>query len=156
MTKRQRNNLIKLAKYLAQPKKNLKAKFSMEYYTDNHHHTGYSTECGTVGCAAGHGPYAGIKKYKNECWYKYVERAFGVKLASDWLYLFSTYWINHDNTPKGTAKRIIHYLENGVPYKFDIDEHNCKYLSDDNISWILFSPKAYYGKINLKKELAKL
>ncbi len=41
--------------------------------------------CGTVACAAGHGPAAGIPPKQFDTWDSYIERSFGIKRA-DGLY----------------------------------------------------------------------
>lgn len=102
-------NLRKLANYL---KGQLKAAFDMDVYTKE---SWERDDCGTGGCAAGHGPYAGIIK-ANESWTSYVTRAFGLHVsdpARSWC--FSSQWCNTDNTPLGAAKRIEWLLEHGVP-----------------------------------------
>lgn len=110
-------NLLKLATYLLSGE--LKATFSMHRYTEhilvkNQHE---ATECGTVGCAAGHGPYAGIIKYSSESWNDYVERVFGVGSwdTEYWAWLFSAGWVYTDNTPEGAAKRILYLIRHGLP-----------------------------------------
>lgn len=76
-------------------------------------------ECGTICCAAGYGPTAGIPAQKHETWETYVTRAFGaLPDASDynlWDWAFSAKWVDIDNTPAGAARRIRHYLEHGLP-----------------------------------------
>ncbi len=110
-TPEQRANLKRLAEYLLSKK--LRAKFNMETYADSMHEF-YGTSCGTVGCAIGHGPYAGIAKYPKESWIEYSDRAFGsVVHFSDWL--FSDKWAKTDNTPRGAALRIKYTLKHGVP-----------------------------------------
>lgn len=84
--------------------------------------------CGTAACAAGHGPSAGIKARKDEDWRQYVGRVFGCgdSLPDDGFeyaafeFLFDSYWNDVDNTPKGAAKRIYYFLENGLPSKSDV------------------------------------
>lgn len=72
--------------------------------------------CNTAACAVGHGPLAGIKVYRDYDWWDYAKRVFGAgegSRAFEWL--FAPGWSYTDNTPKGAAKRIRIYVENGVP-----------------------------------------
>lgn len=114
MTKKQKQNLLKLVKYLEQPK--LDAKFNMVCYGDETITTS-STDCGSVGCAVGHGPYAGIRKFKSEDWYQYSRRVFGLNY-NEWIWCFDDLWIYLDNTPKGAAARIRLLLEKGLPSNY--------------------------------------
>lgn len=116
------DSLRKLASYLLQPE--LKAKFDMIAYSD-WQHDDESTECGTVGCAAGHGPYAGIEKLSTESWQEYTVRVFGLKntgytntviiTSGEWSWCFHPNWEEIDNTPSGAAKRILWLLKYGMP-----------------------------------------
>jgi hypothetical protein len=118
-------NLIKLAVYLRtlpadyrqfsmtffywDPGKdpNLTSSFlsDMELLDQNH-------PCGTVACAAGHGPAAGVPRADDERdWNKYLDRAFGgSNVKSVYCPMFSADWANWDNTPRGAAARIIYAL----------------------------------------------
>ena len=116
ITEEQRDNLKKLADYLLSG--NLRAEFDIGRFADSFNQT--QTNCGTVGCAIGHGPDAGIVKWKNEDWVKYSFRNFGSEYDPfqedelfDWC--FSSDWENIDNTPDGAAKRILYMLEKGIP-----------------------------------------
>lgn len=61
-----------------------------------------------MGCAAGHGPYAGIPKHPNETWTEYDARVFD--LTDDaWSWCFNGNWANHDNTPEGAAAENLSY-----------------------------------------------
>lgn len=114
-----RDNLLKLATYLLSG--NLKADFDMSVYTCGDHFQSSTplsmrTTCGTVGCAVGHGPYAGIPKKSAEDWQTYGYRAFGVlPLSPEFNWMFSADWANTDNTPEGAARRILYTLRKGVP-----------------------------------------
>lgn len=111
MTPEHKQNLLRLAEYL---EGELKAKFDMEYYSElsTRSYMSYSacelgpgvTACGSVGCAVGHGPYAGIPKEKDEYWTNYAHRVFG----KFWGYAFHGSWseIPEQNTPRATAARI--------------------------------------------------
>ena len=105
-----RKNLRILADYLESKK--LKAAFSMETYSADGE--SYKPNCGAVGCAIGHGPYAGIPKRVSESWDAYDTRVFGLQgEALRWC--FSSRWAEIDNTPEGAAKRIRYLLEHGAP-----------------------------------------
>jgi hypothetical protein len=117
LTEEQVSNLKKLAEYLNRSE--LPAKFDMNTYCgeemmelDN----GFPTICGSVGCAVGHGPYAGIPKNDYESWTEYSRRAFtNGRRTTLFLFLFSEDWAAVDNTPKGAAKRIEYFIRYGVP-----------------------------------------
>lgn len=105
-------NLRQLAAYLLSGE--LKSEFNMGQFCDSGEL--YVSHCGTAGCAAGHGPYAGIPKRPTEDWYDYMLRVFGVRTDEelyDWT--FSGFWYQSDNTPEGAAKRILWALDHGVP-----------------------------------------
>lgn len=116
-----RQALKQLADYLWAG--SLQAKFNMFWYDDETTRDRIgrgSSDCGTVGCAAGHGPYAGIPKLLDETWDKYTLRVFGISSALYldnylWRFIFSGSWSSIDNTPQGAAKRIYYVLEHGVP-----------------------------------------
>lgn len=146
LSKTARNNLLKLARGLLTqtppPRFGMQSymTFKNEGYVSDTYLDGnfYSTDvaiskpdiytdpkCGTVACAAGHGPLYGMKKRKDEEWSDYVYRVF-LPLADasydayffrsavfDWL--FSAHWSDTDNTPKGAAARILYLLDNGLP-----------------------------------------
>ena len=73
----------------------------------------YYNRCGTVACAAGHGPYAGIKAESGEDWSDYVDRVFTGSNYTVWTWLFSSSWAEIDDTPKGAAARIDAFLDRG-------------------------------------------
>ena len=81
------------------------------------------SHCGTVACAAGHGPMAGIEAKPHESWTAYTDRVFGTKINGhfsekdmySWHWMFGAVWTKIDNTPKGAAARIRRYLDRGVP-----------------------------------------
>ncbi|KQS84288.1 hypothetical protein [Rhizobium sp. Leaf383] len=110
-------NLMQLADYLkgVEP-----AAFDMSWYTRDEHGDRLELgahECGTVACAAGYGPAAGIEVLpEDKFWGDYVRRAFAIQAydpAFEWC--FSAAWCLVDNTPAGAAKRIEHMLEHGIP-----------------------------------------
>ena len=136
VTQFQRDNLITLASYLqtVEPptfdmkgffnpsptlELTLNKKSKMWDYASAATEEVYRT-CGTVACAAGHGPLAGIKPLKTETWLNYTKRVFGAHngiYGSEeyllWQWLFSMSWAFVDNTAKGAAARILWYIANG-------------------------------------------
>ena len=74
------------------------------------------TDCGTVGCAVGHAPYAGIPKVLTESWEVYAQRVFGVSPDHNliaWEWLFEADWADRDrDTAYEAAQRIQYYLDN--------------------------------------------
>ncbi len=100
-------NLKKLSSYL---KGELKADFNMANYAA----LVYNTTCGSVGCAIGHGPYAGIPKYKEEHWIDYSFRVFNIS-SNDWYWCFSADWASTDNAALSAATRIDWLIEHGLP-----------------------------------------
>lgn len=115
-------NLKQLAVYL---RSGLKpgTEFDMNAFT----YEDLPTECGSVGCAVGHGPYAGIPKSANESWAMYAYRAFGIHVDSDeWVWLFGSRWATipeyYDHL--SVAKRIHAFLDAGnkVPWTDEDDE----------------------------------
>ncbi len=102
-----RVNLTMLADYLEGGK--LKAGFDMSKYSSDYW---LKTECGSVGCAVGHGPYAGIPKQYSEDWDVYSNRVFIDRgMSSEWC--FGLFWKNIDNSAQGAAKRIRYLLKHG-------------------------------------------
>lgn len=73
------------------------------------------TNCGTVACAVGHGPKAGVpfEEY-DDSWDRYADRAFGCTIADDDVgdFMFGPEWAHgHQpgegtNTPQEAARRI--------------------------------------------------
>lgn len=111
ITKEQEDNLRILADYLLAG--NLKAEFDMIRFCENELMS-EPTNCGSVGCAIGHGPYAGISKNNDEGFLPYSYRVFGF-LYNEWLWCFGPSWARRDNTPEGAGKRILILLEEGLP-----------------------------------------
>lgn len=138
----QRANLDKLATYLENLPEDYEhfemsdymdnSRISIERLTDYARHNGGVAACGTVACAIGHGPAAGIlfededfgKTYfpgvgtldNAPDWSKYslrfVDRQ-GEDMAFNWM--FAGRWHTYDNTHRGAAARIRYYLDHGVP-----------------------------------------
>lgn len=108
-----KTNLKKLAKYL---KGELKSDFNMIRFQSGSTHSNARRRktCGAIGCAVGHGPYAGIPKSPKETWGQYSERVFGLEIDSpEWYWCFSGRWSLIDNTATGAAKRILWLLKHG-------------------------------------------
>lgn len=116
-------NLSKLKSYLK--KGELKARFNMAVFSEIGRSGQIFTDCGSVGCAVGHGPYAGIKKKPEENWNEYTERVFGFRvlqaisaISSPWSWCFDSNWAEVDNTAFGAAIRIEYFLRNNRVPKF--------------------------------------
>lgn len=108
-----KNNLLKLADYLANLRQSEWWKFDMKVFCSDGGLMG-SVDCGAIGCAVGHGPYAGIPKRISESWAAYSFRVFGLDcFAGEWVYLFDAGWsdVPRRNTPKATANRIRRFVE---------------------------------------------
>jgi hypothetical protein len=122
----QRENLLKLADYLATLPKGYKH-FEMAVFfcfdkKENDRQTTppqiirYKRGCGTIACAVGHGPTAGIENKGWRKWGEYTQGAFGIDTFSgDFQFLFSSDWSHYDNTPQGAANRIYYALQHGIP-----------------------------------------
>ena len=132
----QRANLDKLATYLEHLPVDWKH-FDMEVFFDGGHHgdapgeTEYVVDpslidhCGTVACALGHGPAAGIVLSKDAIgpfgidWSEYTEQFVPDNSVYD-RFLFSGVWTSIDNTHRGAAARMRYLLDRGaVPASFD-------------------------------------
>lgn len=75
-------------------------------------------ECGTVCCLLGLGPFAGIEPTEDtDNWRRYASANFTNEFDTLYVFLFHHYWKHIDNSPKGGAKRIHWFLENGMPLK---------------------------------------
>lgn len=144
ITKKKQKNLLKLAIYLLNFKPN-GIKFNMNQYS-SYDFEDYKTDCGTVGCAAGHAPYAGIKKRCSEDWYQFVNRQL-INDMDSFMWMFASKWSTFDNTAIGAAKRILAFLDNdcNVPYgninfyldtsiEIAIKEYNKEYSIDSVVS----------------------
>ena len=92
------------------------------------------TECGTVACAVGHGPSAGIHlSHDDTSWPDYAERVFGAAMNGEsfrnevWDYLFDANWgYGPEATAADAAKRIRIFLSEGIPADFTgakVQEH---------------------------------
>jgi hypothetical protein len=142
MLPEQRQNLLKLADYLDSLPPDYQH-FDMLFYTE---HFGecefdpdeaaakglqYLENCGTVACAVGHGPAAGVALNSNEkrrlahwgtpgaiAWGEYSRRAFYSR-PSEFAFLFASDWAEFDNHHYGAAARIRYLLDRGdAPLSF--------------------------------------
>jgi hypothetical protein len=111
-------NLRQLAAYLL----NLPTeKFDMQDFCRDEHGEKLALnvhECGTIACAVGYGPAAGLPISEADAndWLSYGRRVFGISPGSEtWGWLFSGAWAWKDNTPVGAARRIVHLVEHGLP-----------------------------------------
>ena len=86
MKKKHRDNLLKLADYLATLPDDYE-QFDMTEYMAERDGTYWEAlniyerskpVCGTVACAVGHGPAAGIRVYDDVDWSDYADRVFGI------------------------------------------------------------------------------
>lgn len=111
-TAKQRANLAKLADFLDSGDPRIH--FDMSSYTSSGPDTAHVLKCGSVGCAVGHGPMAGVSAKRNEDWTDYCSRVFTPDYDA-WGWMFGASWQDVDPTAKGAARRIRHYLANGVP-----------------------------------------
>lgn len=114
-TPEQNANLEKLAAYLEGLPSDY-AHFDMSHFhSDGDLETsGGQINCGTVACAIGHGPTAGIKAEAEEDWPEYSQRCF-TENPREWQWCFSDDWVGIDPTHQGAALRIRHMLKSGAP-----------------------------------------
>jgi hypothetical protein len=136
MKKKHKDNLLKLAAYLETLPDDYERFDMFEYMMecDGDDRRYWETlgpderskpSCGTVACAVGHGPAAGIRIYRDLDWTDYSARVFG-EFEGDylvWDYMFSPRWSHTDNTPKGAAARIRTYVTLGhTPTGWSFDD----------------------------------
>lgn len=130
-------NLRQLATYLWKLKDSPFLKthaFRMYRYAETAKEGTEATDCGSVGCAVGHGPYAGLKKLGHESWNKYcvrmfAEGAFDSRLDDSpiWNHFFYGAWQHTDDTPRGAARRILYALRHGFSGS-DYPAHNTQFI----------------------------
>lgn len=71
-------------------------------------------DCGTVACAIGHGPAAGIEANASG-WYDYCREAFGVEFEQpDAEFMFGIHWAEYEPHHWQAAERIGYWLEHGA------------------------------------------
>ena len=127
MNKQQEKNLRKLADGLLNLPVNYKHFDMLSYFRLESGTVGPACaggkellECGTVACAAGHGPSFGIEVERGEIWIGYIQRVFR---SGSYEWCFSDQWAKEDNTPQGAALRILYMLDcGGIPEGFN--SHN--------------------------------
>ncbi len=140
-----RYNLNVLLPYLGKMD-GAKVKFDMNCFSEADSLVNAMT-CGSVGCAVGVAPYAGIVKSEHETWVEYAYRCFGAQhdyealkpgehdAFNNWNWMFSAKWATYWNKPKYSAMRIRHRLKfdtvkdmmdsfeaNGHTYKADLQD----------------------------------
>lgn len=93
----------------------LRTRFSMVDFTDAGNWHDHCLTCGTVGCAVGHGPFAGVPKNSEESWMEYSFRCFVPGTFSCrnglWEYLFHGDWRHGESTAIQAADRIRRVLD---------------------------------------------
>jgi hypothetical protein len=110
-----KENLLRMADYIETVPQE---KFDMELFRAG---DGNTPECNSIGCIIGHCTVLDTKPLPiyingNINFYEWSQSFTGINRESyDWIYLFSWEWAATDNTPTGAAKRIRHYVENGLP-----------------------------------------
>lgn len=138
MDDEQRKNLEKLADYLLNGE--IEMAFDMSTYCSapdlDEEYSPFEHEYGSVACAIGHGPAAGIPiRGSDNSWLVYAKRVFGVNANGDvYHYLFHPDWADVDNTAEGAGHRIKYFLEHGVPDGFD-DINTYKHLDQFEEKW---------------------
>ena len=110
-----KENLLRMADYSETIPQE---RFDVEIFREDNNHNTH--ECKSVGCTIGHCTI--LDKYDNVPLFRglinYVQWSYqftGISKVSEWEYLFSADWKDVDNTPTGAAKRIRHFVENGLP-----------------------------------------
>ena len=126
-----RDNLRKLADYLAALPRGY-AHFNMGSYHGENPWAPYGavapSECGTVACAMGHAPFAGIEApVQDETWGEYSNRIFELS-SEEWNWCFSGMWADIDNSVRGASLRIYWLLENGLPDNWSDQLNGCSTL----------------------------
>ena len=101
--------------------------FHMRYFREISNHLKHDlTDCGTVGCALGWGPF--IKGLKPIVVYEgqrlitfgsYCREYFCDNSSGYWYWCFSQDWRDADNTAFGAALRIRELVENGLPSNWE-------------------------------------
>lgn len=111
VTVQQRANLRTLAEFLPSVDPD---RFDMAFYRSNGAaRVPAVPECGTVACAAGWGPVALGHTDTIEWIGDWVREHLAE--GKPWWWCFSQEWTGVDNTPTGAAKRILHFLDHGLP-----------------------------------------
>jgi hypothetical protein len=125
-------NLVLLATYLRglpddYTRFDMFAFYNHKFYTQNNPEDALALaaeSCGTVGCAVGHGPVAGVQSYPGESWTAYTERCFIPDGSPLFEFFFSDDWQTKDNTPQGAAARIAYVLAGETDWReYDEDDY---------------------------------
>lgn len=118
-------NLKKLALFLWDlPEEDARLRFEMGDFNDRHSGPLELVKdehmCETASCAIGWGPSAGILPTDaDKHWISYSNNHFVQSSTMEWYWMFSSEWKDHDNSPRGAAKRILWLLEKGkVPEEY--------------------------------------
>lgn len=130
LTPARRARLEKLAAYLeGLPKDYLGFEMRTFFRSEDQSEVDYALhngglKCGTVACALGHGPAAGIlfpeELVRDPWWPSWNDYASlfvgeGLEENPHYMWLFFDDWEKADNTPRGAAARIRYLLANGGP-----------------------------------------
>lgn len=120
ITEQQRENLKKLADYLAALPDDYK-QFEMRAFSSENDDEGppIKVVCGTAGCAVGHGPNAGLSQKRHKNWLDYCDHYFVYSESPAFDWMFGGDWSTSDNTPQGAAERIYIYLATGLPSDYE-------------------------------------
>lgn len=121
LTRTQRSNLKKLSAYLRTLPRACEHFDMGTYYRVEGGGSPYPYEvprdmpCGTVACAVGHGPAAGVKVPRGcDTWHEFSRRALGVEAGGDaWVYMFGC---GNPDDPVEAADRIDNFLKGSVDY----------------------------------------
>ena len=144
-------NLRKLANYLLRNGREIykRGEFDMDTYTARRTATAEgeidylyvkpaasveirNTTCGTVGCAAGYAPMAGVLPSRDEMtWHTFVrEQLAPSRDVFGWC--FSADWTPIDNTPYGAALRILKMLNFPIALSIELHRLGQTVLCDGN------------------------
>lgn len=172
----QRRNLLKLAAYLESLPR-IYRHFDMSNFAEHRGNCDlpdaaevlaatkpefFLNNCGTVACALGHGPAAGIKVpptalYKRAGtiigvnWGRYSDETLGIGDNNDWEFLFGGSWDLADNHHYGAAARIRYFLANGdVPADFDC------YESDLNDVLSTYAPYRKGSRSKIRRQIEQV
>lgn len=118
----QKDNLYKLGTALSTWTWSPDVKFNMKNYATGEDDEPGLTECGSVGCAVGHGPYCGIQKFSSEDWGEYCFRVFGIDGdTQEFKYLFGSWWVGERLSSRyHVGCRILNFLAlDGIPIQLE-------------------------------------
>jgi hypothetical protein len=126
-------NLALLAAYLRSLPQDYRHFEMSDYFGTFGSHNDDPVQCGTVACAVGHGPAAGLPRLRDqngekESWPVYEERVFGEGLYEC---LFSGEWSDIDDSARGAAARILALIQE--PDRTDLDTSRVDNESPEDI-----------------------